>query len=38
MLFDAPNAAIVAALTAAFFGWFWYGLPRVRRSRVTSSR
>jgi hypothetical protein len=33
MLFDAPSAAIVAALTAAFFGWFWYGLPLLRRSR-----
>jgi hypothetical protein len=34
MLFDAPSAAIVAALTAAFFGWFWYGLPLLRRSRA----
>jgi Family of unknown function (DUF6328) len=34
MLFDATSAAIVAAVTAAFFGWFWYGLPLLRRSRV----
>jgi Family of unknown function (DUF6328) len=34
MLFDAPSAAVVAALTAAFFGWFWYGLPLLRRSRL----
>src|SRR5512132_1231262 len=27
MLFDAPSAAVVAALTAALFGWLWYGLP-----------
>jgi SNF family Na+-dependent transporter len=33
MLFDARSAAIVAALTAAFFGWFWYGLPLLRMSR-----
>jgi Family of unknown function (DUF6328) len=34
MLFDAPSAAVVAALTAAFFGWLWYGLPLLRRSRL----
>ncbi|HEY3051079.1 MAG TPA: DUF6328 family protein [Gaiellaceae bacterium] len=34
MLFDATSAAILAAVTAAFFGWFWYGLPLLRRSRV----
>jgi hypothetical protein len=34
MLFDVPSAAAVAAVTAAFFGWFWYGLPLLRRSRV----
>jgi uncharacterized protein DUF6328 len=32
MLFNATSAAIVAALVAAFFGWFWYGLPLVRRA------
>ena len=34
VLFDAPSAAVVAALTAAFFGWFWYCLPLLRRSRL----
>ena len=34
ILFDAPTAAVVAALTAAFFGWLWYGLPLLRRSRL----
>jgi len=34
MLFDAPSAAVVAALTAASFGWLWYGLPLLRRSRL----
>jgi hypothetical protein len=34
MLFDAPSAAVVAALTAALFGWLWYGLPLLRRSRL----
>jgi hypothetical protein len=33
MLFHATSAAVVAAVTAAFFGWFWYGLPLVRRLR-----
>jgi hypothetical protein len=33
MLFNATGAAAVAAVTAAFFGWFWYGLPLLRRSR-----
>jgi Family of unknown function (DUF6328) len=34
MLFDAPTAAVVATLTAALFGWLWYGLPLLRRSRL----
>jgi hypothetical protein len=34
MLFDATSAAVVAAVTAAFFGWFWYGLPLLRRARA----
>jgi hypothetical protein len=34
MLFDAPSAALVAALTAALFGWLWYGLPLLRRSHL----
>jgi hypothetical protein len=33
MLFNATGGAAVAAVTAAFFGWFWYGLPLLRRSR-----
>jgi hypothetical protein len=33
MLFDPTSAAVVAAATAAFFGWFWYGLPLLRRAR-----
>jgi len=36
MLFNATSAAVVAAVTAAFFGWFWYAMPLVRR--VTSRR
>jgi len=33
MLFEPTSAAVVAAATAAFFGWFWYGLPLLRRLR-----
>ena len=33
MLFEATSAALVAAATAAFFGWLWYGLPLLRRAR-----
>ena len=33
ILFEATSAALVAAVTAAFFGWFWYGLPLLRRLR-----
>src|SRR5262245_52477869 len=33
MLFDETSAALLAAATAAFFGWFWYGLPLLRRAR-----
>jgi len=33
MLFEPTSAAVVAAATAAFFGWFWYGLPLLRRAR-----
>jgi len=36
MLFDKTSAAVVAGLTAAFFGWFWYGMPLLRR--LTSRR
>jgi hypothetical protein len=34
ILFDAAIAALVAAATAAFFGWFWYALPLLRRART----
>ena len=34
VLFDATSAALVAAATAAFFGWFWYALPLLRRART----
>jgi uncharacterized protein DUF6328 len=33
MLFEATSAAILAAATAAFFGWFWYAMPLMRRAR-----
>jgi hypothetical protein len=33
ILFDPTSAAVVAAVTATFFGWFWYGLPLLRRLR-----
>ena len=33
ILFDPTSTAVVAAVTAAFFGWFWYGLPLLRRLR-----
>ena len=33
MLFDKTSAAVVAGLTAAFFGWFWYGMPLLRLAR-----
>jgi hypothetical protein len=31
LLFETAAAAVVAGLTAGFYGWFWYGLPLVRR-------
>jgi hypothetical protein len=33
LVFDATSAALIAAATAALFGWFWYGLPLLRRAR-----
>ncbi len=33
ILFDETSAAVFAAVTAAFLGWFWYGLPLLRRLR-----
>jgi hypothetical protein len=32
-LFGAGSAWIVALLAAAWFGWFWYGLPLSRRRK-----
>jgi predicted membrane channel-forming protein YqfA (hemolysin III family) len=31
LLFHAAAAAIVTAAVGALFGWFWYGLPLLRR-------
>ena len=31
MLFNETSAAALAGLTAALFGWFWYGMPLLRR-------
>ena len=31
LLFHAAAAATVTAAVGAFFGWFWYGLPLLRR-------
>ena len=33
ILFEVTIAALVAGATAAFFGWFWYALPLLRRLR-----
>jgi hypothetical protein len=32
VLFDTPLAAVIAAVNAGWFGWFWYGLPISRRA------
>ena len=32
LLFNKTSAAVVAGLTAAFFGWFWYAMPLLRRA------
>jgi len=32
MLFDETSAAVVAGVTAAFFAWFWYAMPLLRRA------
>ncbi len=34
LIFEATTAALVAAATAAVFGWFWYALPLLRRART----
>ena len=36
LLFNKTSAAVVAGLTAAVFGWFWYAMPLLRR--LTSRR
>lgn len=33
MLFNSTEAAAAAAVTAALFGWLWYGLPLLRLAR-----
>jgi hypothetical protein len=33
LVYKSTATAIVTALTAGAFGWFWYGLPLVHRSR-----
>ena len=30
-LYHLPAAAIATAIAIGFFGWFWYGLPLLRR-------
>jgi hypothetical protein len=36
-LYHALWAAVATALVAAWFSWFWYGLPLVRRTSGTGS-
>lgn len=31
LLYQSTTAGVVGALTAAWFGWFWFGLPLSRR-------
>lgn len=33
LLFTSPWAGLFSALIAAWFGWFWFGLPFLRRIR-----
>ena len=33
VIFEAVSAAILAGGAAAFFGWFWYAMPLIRRLR-----
>jgi predicted membrane channel-forming protein YqfA (hemolysin III family) len=35
LIFETTAAAVVAGATAAFYGWFWYGMPLVRRLRTS---
>jgi hypothetical protein len=34
LLFEETSAALAGAATAAFFGWFWYALPLLRRAQT----
>ena len=34
IMFDATAAALVAGATAAFYVWFWYAMPLLRRLRA----
>jgi hypothetical protein len=36
IIFESLVAALVAAATAAVFGWFWYALPLLRRAGRSS--
>jgi hypothetical protein len=33
LLFEVASAAVLAAATAAVFGWLWYAMPLLRRWR-----
>ncbi|MBA3778023.1 MAG: hypothetical protein H0X16_01715 [Chloroflexi bacterium] len=33
VLFGLGPAGLIAALTAGWFAWFWYGLPVFQQSR-----
>ncbi len=33
LLFPTAAAALLTGATAAFFGWFWYAMPLLRRLR-----
>jgi Family of unknown function (DUF6328) len=37
-LFRSPTPAIVTAVLAGAFAWFWYGLPLLRRARDRARR
>jgi hypothetical protein len=34
VLFEATAAAVLAGATAAFYSWFWYVMPLIRRLRA----
>jgi prolipoprotein diacylglyceryltransferase len=37
LLFEATAAALTAGATAAFYFWFWYGMPLARRLKENRS-